>query len=165
MLAERYELNFGCNMVTRLANKCILNIEYWTNFAEQLVNWTKNYSTSVLFPKSVIEQMANCPIFDWIGVSWTNCSIISLKSIPKISAKRDACNRICAWQPLWPGRNTKLIVHYHNVQLTYCSNGIVQCSIGHRSVAKLFKCTNAQYVHVQLIIGQLTDCSIGILFQ
>ena len=67
-------------LVTRPANKCILNIEYWTNFAEQLVNWTKNYLTSVLFPKSVIEQMANCPIFDWIGVNWTywtNCSIIS----------------------------------------------------------------------------------------
>ena len=63
--------------VTRLANKCILNIEYWTNFAEQLVNWTKIYLTKVLFPKGVIEQMANCPIFDWTGVNWTNCSVDS----------------------------------------------------------------------------------------
>ena len=37
--------------------------------------------------------------------------------------------------------------------------------MGHCSVGKVFNRTNVKYANVQLIIGQLTDCSIGILFE
>ena len=47
------------------------NIVHWTNFVEQLVNWTKNYLTSVLFPKGVIKQIVNWTIFDWTEYNWT----------------------------------------------------------------------------------------------
>ena len=60
---------------------------------------------------------------------------------------------------------SSLLFKIHNVQLTYCSNAIVQCSMGHCSVGKVFNRTNVKYANVQLIIGQLTDCSIGILFE
>ena len=55
---------------------------------------------------------------------------------------------------------SSLLFKIHNVQLTYCSNAIVQCSMGHCSVGKVFNRTNVKYANVQLIIGQLTDWNI-----